>query len=144
MKIIFNDAAELQVQQVYVDPAGALRIKTISAAQEELVQIFSNQEKTKKITVQERGQTLTEYEKYTRFDGIMSYTGGILEPVLYKEGETPTEKINRLESEKQALQNTVEILQNTVNILQDKADMLQDNSDMLQECILEMSERVYQ
>lgn len=144
MKIIFNDATELQVQQVYIDPAGALRIKTISATQEELVQIFSNQEKTKKITVQERGQTLTEYEKYTRFDGIMSYTGGILEPVLYKEGETPTEKINRLESEKQALQNTVEILQDTVNILQDKADMLQDNSDMLQECILEMSEKVYQ
>lgn len=123
MKIIFNDAAELQVQQVYVDPAGALRIKTISAAQEELVQIFSNQEKTKKITVQERGQTLAEYEKYIQFDGIMSYTGGILEPVLYKKGETPTEKIDRLESEKQALQNTVEILQ---------------------ECILEMSEKVYQ
>lgn len=123
MKIIFNDASELQVQQVYIDPAGALRIKTISATQEELVQIFSNQEKTKKITVQERGQTLTEYEKYTRFDGIMSYTGGILEPVLYKEGETLIEKIARLESEKQALQDKV---------------------DMLKECILEMSEMVYQ
>lgn len=130
MKIIFNDAAELQVQQVYIDPAGALRIKTISATQEELVQIFSNQEKTKKITVQERGQTLTEYEKYIQFDGIMSYTGGILEPVLYKEGETPTEKINRLESEKQELQDAV--------------DILQDKAGMLEECILEMSEKVYQ
>lgn len=123
MKLIFNDATELQVQQVYIDPAGALRIKTISATQEELVQIFSNPEKTKKITVQERGQPLAEYEKYIQFDGIMSYTAGILEPVLYKEGETPTEKIDRLESEKQALQGAV---------------------DMLQECILEMSEMVYQ
>lgn len=123
MKIIFNDATELQVQQVYIDPAGALRIKTISAPQEELVQIFSNQEKTKKIIVQERGQTLGEYEKYIQFDGIMSYTAGILEPVLYKEGETLIEKIARLESEKQALQDKV---------------------DMLKECILEMSEMVYQ
>lgn len=123
MKLIFNDATELQVQQVCIDPAGALRIKTISATQEELVQIFSNPEKTKKITVQERGQPLAEYEKYIQFDGIMSYTAGILEPVLYKEGETPTEKIDRLESEKQALQGAV---------------------DMLQECILEMSEKVYQ
>lgn len=144
MKLIFNDAAELQVQQVYIDPAGALRIKMISATQEELVEIFSNSEKTKKMTAQERGQTIAEYEKYIQFDGIMSYTGGILEPVLYKEGETSAEKIDRLESEKQALQNTVDLLQDTVNILQDKADMLQDNSDMLQECILEMSEKVYQ
>lgn len=123
MKILFNDATELQVQQVYIDPAGALRIKTISATQEELVQIFSNPEKTKMITVHERGQILSEYERYIQFDGIMSYTAGILEPVLYKEGETPIEKINRLEFEKQALQDTV---------------------DMLQECILEMSEKVYQ
>lgn len=123
MKILFNDATELQVQQVYIDPAGALRIKTISATQKELVEIFSNPEKTKKMTAQERGQTIARYEKYIQFDGIMSYIGGILEPVLYKEGETPTEKIDRLESEKQALQDTV---------------------DLLQECILEMSEKVYQ
>ncbi|MEY8283209.1 hypothetical protein AALA13_05160 [Lachnospiraceae bacterium 50-23] len=123
MKIVFNDAAEMQVQQVYIDPAGALRIKTISVAQEELVRIFLDPEKTKKITVQERGQILAEYERYIQFEGIMSYTAGILEPILYKEGETPAEKIDRLEAEKQALQDEV---------------------GMLKECILEMSERVYQ
>lgn len=123
MKIAFNDATELQVQQVYIDASGALRIKTISAGSDELVEIFSNPDKTKKIIVQERGQSLKEYEKYIRFEGIMSYTAGILEPILYKEGETPTEKIDRLESEKQTLQDVV---------------------DMLQECILEMSEKVYQ
>lgn len=123
MKTVFNDATELQVQQVYIDASGALRIKIISAAPDELVEIFSNPEKTKKIIVWERGQPIAEYEKYTQFEGIMSYTAGILEPVLYKEGETPDEKMDRLEAENQTLRDMV---------------------DMLQECVLEMSEKVYQ
>lgn len=78
LKIIFNDAAELQVQQVYTDTSGALRIKTISAAQEELKRMFSDQTKTKKMIVQERGQTLAVYDNYTQLDGIMAYTAGSL------------------------------------------------------------------
>ena len=123
MKIIFNDAAELQVQQVYTDASGALRIKTISATQEDLRQVFSDQEKTRKITVQERGQTLAVYENYVRLEGIMSYTAGILEPVLYKAGETPGEQIQKLGEENAALLQQV---------------------DMLTQCMLEMSELVYQ
>ena len=123
MKIIFNDAAELTVQQVYTDASGALRVKTISSAQGELKQAFSDQEKTRRIEVQERGQTLAVYEGYTLLEGIMSYTAGILEPVLYKQGETPAEKMQRLEGE--------------------NAGLL-EKTEMLTQCMLEMSELVYQ
>ena len=82
MKIIFNDGTELQVQSVYVDASGALRIKTISATQEQLRAMFSDTVKTKRITVEERGQTLAVYENYTQFGGITVYNAGILEPFL--------------------------------------------------------------
>ncbi len=123
MKIIFNDATELQVQKVYTDASEALRIKTTSATAEQLKAMFSDLTKTKKITVVEREQTIAEFENYIQFDGIMSYTAGILEPVLYKEGETPDEKIEQLQTENAELDEKV---------------------DMLTQCILEMSEMVYQ
>ena len=123
LKITFNDATELQAQSVYVDPAGALRIKTISATQDQLREMFSVELKTKRITVEERGQTLAVYENYTQFEGITVYNAGILEPFLYKAGETPEEKIESLAAENTQLKETVE---------------------MLQGCILEMSELVYQ
>ena len=123
MKIIFNDGTELQAQSVYVDPAGALRIKTISATQEQLRAMFSDTVKTNRITVEERGQALAVYENYTQFEGITVYNAGILEPFLYKAGETPAEKMDKLQQENTQLKETVE---------------------MLQGCILEMSELVYQ
>ena len=123
MKIIFNDATELQTQSVYIDSTGALRIKTISATQDQLRAMFSDELKTKRITVEERGQTLAVYENYTQFEGITVYNAGILEPFLYKAGETPAEKIESLAAENTQLKETVE---------------------MLQGCILEMSELVYQ
>lgn len=123
MKIVFNDASELTVQKVYVDSAGALRIKTISATQEQLRTIFSDAVKTKKITVVEQGQTIGEpYEGYTQFEGIMAYTGGILEQVLYKAGETLEEILTALQADNAQMKETVEMLTN---------------------CLLKMSETVY-
>ncbi len=123
MKIIFNDATELQTQSVYIDSTGALRIKTISATQDQLRAMFSDDLKTKRITVEERGQALAVYENYIQFEGITVYNASILEPFLYKAGETPAEKIESLAAENTQLKETVEILQG---------------------CILEMSELVYQ
>ena len=123
MKILFNDATELTVQKVYVDEAGALRIKTVSATQEELRVIFENNVKTKKIIVLEREKTLAEYINYTKFDGIMLYNAGFLESVLYREGESPEEKLERLQEENEGLKEQV---------------------DFLTQCMLEMSEMVYQ
>ena len=123
MKLIFNHGAELAVQKSYINSDGALCIKTISATQEQLREMFSDAVKTKKITVVEREKTLAVYENYTQFEGITVYNAGILEPFLFKYGETPAEQLKKLEKENKELKDTV---------------------NMLQECILEMSETVYQ
>lgn len=98
MKLIFNDATELTIQQAYVDSSGALRIKTISATQEQLRALFQDTVKTAKMTVEEMGQTQAVYEGYTQYDGTMVYMAGILEPCLYKKGETPAERLDATEA----------------------------------------------
>ncbi|EDR48071.1 hypothetical protein NQ560_09495 [Dorea formicigenerans] len=123
MKIIFNDATELVVQSATIRGDGGLLIKTISDTEANLKNMFQDQTKTKKMTVTERESTLGEYENYTNMDAIVKYTAGITGVILYKVGETPAEKIEALASENAGLKKTV---------------------DMLQECILEMSELVYQ
>ena len=123
MKIIFNDATELVVQSALIRTDGSLLIKTISATEEELRTMFQDKFKTQKMVVTERESTLGEYENYTNMDAIVKYTAGITGVILYKVGETPAEKTEALASENAGLKKTV---------------------DMLQECILEMSELVYQ
>lgn len=123
MKIIFNDATELVVQSATIRGDGGLLIKTISDTEANLKNMFQDQTKTKKMTVTERESTLEEYENYTNMDAIVKYTAGIIGVILYKVGETPAEKMEALASENAGLKKTV---------------------DMLQECILEMSEQVYQ
>ena len=123
MKIIFNDATELLVQSATIRGDGGLLIKTISDTEANLKNMFQDQTKTKKMTVTERESTLVEYENYTNMDAIVKYTAGITGVILYKVGETPAEKMEALASENAGLKKTV---------------------DMLQECILEMSELVYQ
>ncbi|WP_029731717.1 hypothetical protein [Dorea sp. AGR2135] len=123
MKIIFNDATELVVQSATIRGDGGLLIKTISDTEANLKNMFQDQTKTKKMTVTERESTLGEYENYTNMDAIVKYTAGITGVILYKVGETPAEKMEALASENAGLKKTV---------------------DMFQECILEMSELVYQ
>ena len=123
MKIIFNDATELVVQSATIRGDGGLLIKTISDTEANLKNMFQDQTKTTKMTVTERESTLGEYENYTNMDAIVKYTAGIIGVILYKVGETPAEKMEALASENAGLKKTV---------------------DMLQECILEMSELVYQ
>lgn len=123
MKIIFNDATELVVQSATIRGDGGLLIKTISDTEANLKNMFQDQTKTKKMTVTERESTLGEYENYTNMDAIVKYTAGITGVILYKVGETPAEKMEALASENAGLKKTV---------------------DILQECILEMSELVYQ
>lgn len=123
MKTIFNDATELTIQSASIRADGGLLIKTISATEEELRSMFQDEFKTKKMTVTERESTVATYENYTNMDAIVKYTAGITGVILYKVGETPAEKTEALASENAELKKTV---------------------DMLQECILEMSELVYQ
>ena len=123
MKITFNDATELVIQSADIQPDGGLLIKTISASEEDLKTMFSDQTKTKRMVAKERESTLSEYENYTNMDAIVKYTAGITGVILYKVGETLAEKIEALTAENAELKKTV---------------------DMLQGWILEMSELVYQ
>ena len=107
MKITFNDAQELQIQQVDTQPDGALLIKTISATEDQLKTLFSDTMATKKMTVSERGAADITYENYTKLDAIVKYTAGILGVILYQEGETPEDKLTTLAEKYTELQDNV-------------------------------------
>lgn len=97
MKIIFNDASELIVQSASIRPDGSLLIKTISAAEEELRTMFQDKFKTQKMTVTERESTVATYENYTDLNALVKYIGGILGVVIYREKESPMDRIDALE-----------------------------------------------
>ncbi|MCI6395479.1 MAG: hypothetical protein MR851_04360 [[Clostridium] scindens] len=123
LKTIFNDGQELQIQQASLQSDGGLLVKTISATEEQLRAMFSDAFATRRMTIQERNATVAEYENYTRFEAIVKYTAGIMGVLMYKEGESPEDRIKALEATNEALR---------------------EKSDMLEQCILEMSELVYQ
>lgn len=123
MQVIFNDSRELQIQSAEITPDGALRIRTISATEDELKRLFEDTFATQRLVIKEREEVIGEYEKYTRFDAIVKYTAGILGVLLYKEGETPEEILAKLQA--------------------DNAELKAQN-EMLTACMLEMSELVYQ
>lgn len=96
MKITFNDTTELTIQSATIRADGSLLIKTISVTEDELQDTFRDEFRTKKITVTERETTVAEYENYTNLNALVKYTGGILGVVLYKEKESPTERMDKL------------------------------------------------
>ncbi len=97
MKIIFNDATELVVQSASIRVDGSLLIKTISATEEELRTMFQDKFKTQKMTVTERESTVATYENYTDLNALVKYIGGILGVVIYREKESPMDRIGALE-----------------------------------------------
>lgn len=97
MKITFNDASELIVQSASIRADGSLLIKTISATEEELRSMFQDEFKTKKMTVTERESTVATYENYTNLNALVKYIGEILGVVVYREKESPMDRIDALE-----------------------------------------------
>ena len=88
MKIIFNDATEITVQQV--EPYGDyLRILIIGTAPEQIKELLTDSSRTARMIVQERGQTIDTYEGYTAFYRTEIYTGKIYGIVMYKPEKTP-------------------------------------------------------
>lgn len=87
MKAIFNDATELSVQQA-IPEGDYLRILSLEAP-ETLRQCFEDPLKTKKIIIQERGQTIATYDDYTTLYRIEWSPGGIYTVVMYKPEKTP-------------------------------------------------------
>lgn len=97
MKIIFNDASELIVQSASIRADGSLLIKTISATEEELRTMFQDEFKTRKMVATERESTVATYENYTNLNALVKYIGGILGVVMYREKESPMDRIDALE-----------------------------------------------
>ena len=87
MKAIFNDATELSVQQA-IPEGDYLKILSLEAP-ETLRQCFEDPLKTKKITIQERGQTIATYDDYTTLYRIEWSPGGIYTVVMCKPEKTP-------------------------------------------------------
>ena len=88
MKIIFNDATEINVQQV--NPYGDyLQVLTVGNTPEQLRVLFSDPTRTAHMVVQERGQTIATYDGYTTFYRTEEYTGQIYGVMVYKPEKTP-------------------------------------------------------
>ena len=88
MKIIFNDATSIDVQQV--EPNGDyLRVLTVGNTPEQLKVLFTDSSRTSRMIVQERGQTIATYEGYTAFYRTEIYTGQIYGVMMYKKETLP-------------------------------------------------------
>lgn len=88
MKIIFNDATEVTVQQVE-SHGDYLRVLTVGNTPEQLKVLFTDSSRTSKMIVQERGQTIATYEGYTAFFRTEIYTGQIYGVMMYKQETLP-------------------------------------------------------
>lgn len=88
MKLVYNDATEINVQQVELH-GDYLRILIAGTTPEQLKVLFTDTSRTARMIVQERGQTLATYEGYTTFYRTEIYTGKIYGVAMYKPEKTP-------------------------------------------------------
>ena len=88
MKIIFNNATEITVQQVE-SHGDYLRVLTVGNTPEQLKVLFTDTSRTSKMIVQERGQTIATYEGYTSYQWTENRPGKIYGVVMYKPEKTP-------------------------------------------------------
>ena len=88
MKLRFNDATEITVQQVEAH-GDYLRVLTVGNTPEQLRVLFSDTGRTAKMTVIERGQTIATYEGYTSYQWTDNHPGQIYGVVVYKPEKLP-------------------------------------------------------
>ena len=88
MKLIFNDATEIIVQQVE-SHGDYLRILTVGITPEQLKVLFTDSSRTSRM--------IATYKGYTAYDHAEIYTGQIYGVVLYKEGTTTEERLTNVE-----------------------------------------------
>ena len=97
MKLIFNDAAEITVQQV--EPHGDyLRVLTVGNTPDQLKVLFTDSSRTARMIVQERGQTIATYEGYTAFYRTEIYTGQIYGVMMYKQETLPEAQLQMVQA----------------------------------------------
>lgn len=98
MKLYFGDATSITVQSVK-ELGGMLSIKTIGNTPDQLRVLFTDTLKTKYMRVEERGQTIAEYEGYTEFYRTEEYTGKIYGVVVNQVGRSTEERLTNVEED---------------------------------------------
>ncbi len=88
MKIIFNDATEITVQNVE-SHGGYLRILTVGNTPEQLKVLFMDKSRTARMIVEERGKRGEPLVGYTSLYRTEEYTGKIYGVVMYRPEKTP-------------------------------------------------------
>lgn len=111
MKLVYNDATEINVQQVELH-GDYLRILVAGTTPEQLKVLFTDTSRTARMIVQERGQTLATYEGYTAFYRTEIYTGQIYGVMMYKQETLP-------EAQSQMVQAAVLVAQMQAQSLDD-------------------------
>lgn len=92
MKIIFNDATEINVQQVKAH-GDYLRILVAGTPPEQLKVLFMDPSRTACMIVEERGQRGEPLVGYTSFYRTEEYTGKIFGVVMYRPEKTPEAQV---------------------------------------------------
>lgn len=107
MILKFNDATEIQVQQV-TEIGGRLQILVANTTPEHLRVLFTDPLKTKHMRVEERGQLVGEYEGYTEFFRTEEYPGKIYGVVVNQVGKSTEERLTSMEQEQMELREARE------------------------------------
>lgn len=110
MRLIFNDATELQVQSVR-ENGGMLQILAVGVTPEQLRSLFTDTLKTTCMRVEERGQTLGEYEGYTEFYRTEEYDGKIYGVVVNQVGKSTEERLSTVEGDVKTVKKDIKDLQ---------------------------------
>lgn len=119
MKLLFKDGQTLEAQSITAAD-GILHVNVINNVYEQLKHLFTDTCTTGRIEIDGTGEI---YENYTVFSYIRENSGGIWIVEMQQEGKDTETRIAELEAE---------------NI------ELKEKNDMLTQCVLEMSELVYQ
>lgn len=109
MKIVFNDASELMVQDVGVIDE-RLNVVTASALAHELKEQFANEFACRVITVKEDGEEDRVYEKYTELYKIEDYLNGTFCVVLNKSGDSDADRIEAVNGRVDDIEAVIDII----------------------------------
>lgn len=133
MKIKLIDGSVYSAERAEVTN-GRLEVDFINKSAEEIQTIFTEKGNIANIELLTNdGNKFGEVPGFTSYGGVMVF-GDIRTVILTKDVDMKEERLVGIET-------AILQLQNSINA---EKKALQDTVDMLQECILEMSEKVYQ
>lgn len=107
MILKFNDATEIQVQQV-TETGGRLQVLVANTTPEHLRVLFTDPLKTQHMRVEEREQLVGEYEGYTEFFRTEEYTGKLYGVVVNQVGKSTEERLASMEQGQDELKEAQE------------------------------------